>query len=231
MAAKTTARLQGPGDLLSNTWKTFTAKYQNFLLAALPVAVASFLMTLTVRPYRAHHLPPFSSPLMFIFTIILAVVSIVGAIALLYTAAGTKEPVDAYQKGLNKFFPYLGVQIVHGLIILGGLILLVVPGIIFGIWFCFAGYILVLENKGIIASLGQSKKYVTGNWWSVLGRIIILVVVLLILRIAGAVVAFVFTPLHFLFVPQLIIAAVNLVAAPFGVIYLYLLYKNLKNLS
>ncbi|MFA5937245.1 MAG: hypothetical protein WC822_05230, partial [Candidatus Paceibacterota bacterium] len=64
-------------------------------------------------------------------------------------------------------------SILNGLAILGGFILLVIPGIIFSIWFSFTTYAVVLDNARGTAALSASKKLVVGRWWAVLVRLFI----------------------------------------------------------
>ncbi len=59
------------------------------------------------------------------------------------------------------------------LIEIGGLILLIIPAIIFGVWYGFAQYIFVNEEKGVRESLGVSKNLVTGRFWKVFGRLFV----------------------------------------------------------
>ena len=49
-----------------------------------------------------------------------------------------------------------------GLMVLVGLVLLVIPGIVFAVWFSFAIYIVVTENVGAIDALRKSKALVSG---------------------------------------------------------------------
>jgi len=60
------------------------------------------------------------------------------------------------------FFKYLGAAILYGLIVLGGLILLIVPGIIWAIKFQFFAYVLVERGLGPIAALKQSSAITDG---------------------------------------------------------------------
>jgi hypothetical protein len=55
----------------------------------------------------------------------------------------------------------------------GGLILLIIPGIIFGIWFAFAGFIFVDKGLGIKASMGRSRELVKNRFWQVFYRLLV----------------------------------------------------------
>jgi hypothetical protein len=55
----------------------------------------------------------------------------------------------------------------------GGFILLIIPGIIFGIWFSFSNFVFVDKGLGVKASMGKSRELVKGRFWAVLGRLFV----------------------------------------------------------
>lgn len=105
------------------------------------------------------------------------------------------------------------------LIVAGGFMLLIVPGIIFSVWFSFGIYILVAEDIKGWAALKKSKELVKGKWWGVFWRIaaiwILYTVVLSLLSWLSPFSAIVDV---FLLMPAM-------------EIYLYLLYENLKKIK
>ena len=76
---------------------------------------------------------------------------------------------------------YFCVSVVAGVIIVGGLILLIIPGIYFLLRFSMARF-AVLEGADIIESLKKSSRLTRGVKWPLLGFLL----VLLALNIAGA---------------------------------------------
>lgn len=64
---------------------------------------------------------------------------------------------------------YIGASIIYWLIIIGGLILLIVPGIIWGIKFGYYKYLIVDKHQGVIESLKGSAKVTDGAKWSLFG--------------------------------------------------------------
>lgn len=63
------------------------------------------------------------------------------------------------------FIPYLLASLVYGCIVLGGMILLVIPGIIWGIKYGFYPYLIVDRNLGVIDSLKKSAEITKGVKW------------------------------------------------------------------
>lgn len=61
---------------------------------------------------------------------------------------------------------FLVAAILYNLIVLGGLILLIVPGIIWGIKFQFFSYFIVDEGMGVMDSLRASSQITAGDKWN-----------------------------------------------------------------
>lgn len=66
------------------------------------------------------------------------------------------------------FFKYLLGLIVYGLIVLVGLVLLIIPGIIWAIKYQFFGYFIVDKELGPIEALKQSAKITKDAKWTLL---------------------------------------------------------------
>ena len=73
------------------------------------------------------------------------------------------------QSWSGKVWQLFLLQILMALIVGFGMLLLIIPGIIFAIWFSFAVYALVLEDRGVTESLGRSRELVAGRFFTVLG--------------------------------------------------------------
>jgi hypothetical protein len=105
--------------------------------------------------------------------------------------------------------------IVAGLITVLGFLLLIVPGVLFVVWFSFASYILIIEGLGVKASMQQSKELVKGRFWPVLGRLFVFGIFADLLQSFLSFIPFVG----------------SFIAALLGALYIlpnYLLYKELK---
>ena len=64
------------------------------------------------------------------------------------------------------------LEVLTVLAILSGVILLVIPGIIFSIWFAFSTHAVILDNKKGTQALSYSKQLVRGRWGAVLWRLL-----------------------------------------------------------
>ena len=117
--------------------------------------------------------------------------------------------------GWQKTGKFFLVGLLNMLIVFLGLVLLIVPGIIFAVWFSFSRFILIKEGLGIKASLARSKELVRGRFWPILGRYLIFFVVIILAQIALSLVPYIGT-----------IASTLL--APLFILPFYLLYQELS---
>ncbi len=167
---------------------------------------------------------PYLIPPALVALIGLIIVSSLGKIALikaidLQGQINTKELIRLSWPLVGK---YILLQILLGLTIIGGFILLVIPGIIFSVWFSFTPFILIAEGIGGRAAFRQSKAYVKGKFWGILGRMVFLIVVMaLATGISSAIDQQIVT-----IVVQLIS---TLVLAPLATIYTFKLYQGAKS--
>jgi uncharacterized membrane protein len=85
---------------------------------------------------------------------------------------------------LPQLLPYIGAAIIYSLITLAGIILLIVPGIIWGLMFMFYTFFIIDKNSGPIEALKQSAAITKGAKWD----LFFLLLLLLGINILGAIV-------------------------------------------
>jgi len=83
-------------------------------------------------------------------------------VCLAFVRGSTPKVSDLF-KEYNFFFKYLGASILYGLIVVGGLILLIVPGVIWSIKFSMYGYFIIDKNVGPIEALKMSADLTAGS--------------------------------------------------------------------
>jgi hypothetical protein len=118
---------------------------------------------------------------------------------------------EALERGKGVILPLAWVSFLTGLIVCGGYILLIVPGIIFSIWFFFAQFVLVKEDVRGMEALLKSREYVRGQWFDVAIRLLLiwgLSVIVGAIPLAGPLLSIVFIP--------------------YVVIFHYLIYRDLR---
>ncbi len=77
-----------------------------------------------------------------------------------------------FKNSSNLIWPAFFTSLLIVMAVTAGLILFLIPGIIFTIWYGFAYYAVVLENKKGLKALSFSKKIVVGRWWQIFIRLI-----------------------------------------------------------
>lgn len=91
--------------------------------------------------------------------ILIANAAVIYSVAQLYLG----KPISAgaaVQKALGKLWPLIWTVFVMTLAIMGGLLLCLVPGILFALWFGLSQHVVVLESLSGSKALGRSKKLV-----------------------------------------------------------------------
>ncbi len=216
-------RLDPIGILFANSWRRLRERFA--------VVAAIFLVPLIlmgISQLLILQQKPATLILGGIIHILSVIVSILASIALI-TAFGKGTDFGAsYQSGVKLFWSWIWVAILAMLAVIGGLIMLIIPGIILMIQLAFASYVFVLEDKRGMASLTQSREYVKGYWWAFVGRDILLLLCLLAAYLV------LFWPASLLFggiAGGLVYGIIFLVFAPFSVSYQYEIYENLRRLK
>ncbi len=81
----------------------------------------------------------------------------------------------------QKFWSFLGTSLLVSIVVVLGMLLLIVPGIIFALMFMFATFIVIDRGLGPIEAMKESKRITTGYKWKLLG----LGIVLTLLNVVG----------------------------------------------
>lgn len=178
--------------------------------------------------------------------VILAIlVVIIGLLSRMAMFAAVPEGMPsvgvAYSKGLRMFFPFLWVSILTSLSIMGGFLLLVIPGIMIAVSLSMSVYVLFGENRRGVSALSASWHYVKGRWFSVAWRSVFFG--LMVFLVSAILTSILLGPSFYsdaltvkegarpeapLWFSVVSILFSNLVVFPLGVIYMYGVYRALK---
>ena len=102
-------------------------------------------------------------------------------------ASGRDTPVRTLWEPYTMAIPLLIMFILMGVLIVGGLVLLILPGIYLAIAYSFAPYLIIEKGMGVWESLETSRKAITQYWWRYFG----LMLVSALLIIAGIIPLFI----------------------------------------
>lgn len=193
------------GEMVSKTFDLYRRNFVKYLLVFLVVGVIMGVLTALLRsavvlptlPANAtsqdvlNWLPGF-------FTALFYLVSLSIAISLVFTpvAEGTtiklaSQEIEKGQADLGASFRFAvskliwlwALSIVVGVIVFLGVIALIVPGIILAIMFSLAVPVLLIENKGVLESMGRSRKLVDHRWGKTFGLLLVFGIIVLIVSV------------------------------------------------
>jgi hypothetical protein len=139
--------------------------------------------------------------------------------------AGEDPSVEqSYRFGFHRLGSVLLVSVLVGLAIIGGLILLIIPGIWIAVRLCVSIEALVVEGRRGTQAMGRSWGLVGGHWWH---AFFTLLVAALLTGIVNAVITAPFSATGWL-VQGVAAAVATVVTLPYGVLVGVLLYLDLR---
>jgi len=209
-------------DLFSKTWDIF--KRRSISLVALYLLTIVFFALVFGVFFGAGYLlstlfPDAKQVLMAtggVFGVVAGSIAVFWALSAFICAVsdetlGLREALEAASK---KLWSFIWIFSILGYIVTGGFLLVVIPGIIFSIWFFFSQFILARENERGMNALLKSKEYVKGYWFDVFLRMCIIWIISAV--ISG--IPFIGWILSLFFVP-------------FAMIFSFLVYEDLKTIK
>jgi hypothetical protein len=192
-------KLTSPFQLIKKSVDIFSKK-ENFLFLIriyIPVAVFSVLSVA-----QSNFPDSFKNSNVVLLTIVAAIlqllylltgvlVSAAGIIAIGKIVDGKKATIkEIFMTAKKSYWMFLLLSIVIALAYGFGFILLVVPGLLFAVWFAFSKFLMIEKGTGIKESLLKSKELAKGNYWKILGRLAIFGLFLIIVEMALSIIPF-----------------------------------------
>lgn len=160
------------GDLLMLAWKLFSENFQTILIVTLIIYVPIELVSAFTPTDGIFSVNIAATGIL----VLLAGVLVPLAMALIVRKQLDGQIIDyktALKEAAGKWLPGLGTSVLMGLCVLGLSILLIIPGIIYGVFWTFAVYTVMLYNKSGWAAMKHSRETVRGRWWRVFGYLIV----------------------------------------------------------
>jgi hypothetical protein len=191
---------RGLGDILSAAFEIYRKNAAQLLtivaIVVIPLSIVSFLIvrvalapgtrteTIAGRTFEVPETRSLIVALLAAFigaAIAIIINSVLQAALMRGASQGTiGEPVDvqaSYQWGLRRFGSVLLVAVLIGLGVLGGLILLIIPGIIFLVMWSVSIPAVVVEGRRGTAAMRRSWSLVRGHFWHVLGVVVVAAII------------------------------------------------------
>jgi ribosomal protein L40E len=204
------------GEVFSKTFDLYRRDFAKYLVVFVVVeAIIGVLTALVTRTFVLPTLPAnptsqdvlawlpgFFNALFYLVALNLLVTFVFYPLA---NGSSIKMATQAIEKGqadlggsvrfiISKLPWIWALSIITGIIVGLGFIALIIPGIILAIMFCLAIPALLIENTGVLESMGRSRKLVSHRWLKTFALGIVLIIIIIIAAII-----------------------VSLISAPFGV--------------
>lgn len=214
--------MPGIGDLFSRTWEIFKGRFVvlvvlyllSLVLLAVPAAFFGGIGYLI-----AQSLPESRNILTAIGLFIGVTAGVVGMFwgiaAFIYAVVDETSGIrDSLGSAWQRIGSFIWLFTLLGFIITGGFLLLFIPGILFGVWFAFAQFILAREDVRGMDALLKSKAYVRNRWFDVFLRLFVIWIVSIIVSMV-----------------PLVGPILSILFMPFMMIFAYLVYEDLRTLK
>lgn len=193
-------RRYGLGRVIAAGWEQYRRHFRSilpiFLIVYIPINIGLSFVPVDYL-IETHGLRGFRMYMKLIqLTEFLIGVLATMSLAKLIESSLSGEPITwraALRHAVGRWGASIGTGLLAGLIVLGMCLLLVVPGIIWSLYYSFFVYVVALRGLSGKQALDYSKGIVKGQWWRVFGY---LLVIEILGAIVGIVVAapFFFTP-------------------------------------
>ncbi len=177
--------LPSASEIVSKSIDLYKAHYQLFMKYIIYLFIPSAMLVIfspllilfshSITALFADAIPVF----LFGFAIAAGIMSLWISLSLIRVTADcyegrTPKPAKEELKGVARLiWPAIFTSILGGLAVLGGIILLIIPGIIFSVWFAFGTYAVAMDGKRGAEALSWSKNLVKGRWWATLWRLLL----------------------------------------------------------
>ncbi len=216
------AQLKSVGTLLAETWEAYTVRALPMLgvlllssvFALLAITLAGLILALGMGGVASMmtllergQLPlPVLLPVLAVLFLVLSLFMLWGQSAVLaMTVDGDIGIIRALGVGWRRMWSLGWILLLTGGIVMAGS-LLIVPGVVFLIWFVFAAFILYAEDRRGLDALFASHGCVRGHFWNTLARLVVIWLLSLLIGtvpLVGRVLSFLFTPFVLLFMMSL----------------------------
>jgi hypothetical protein len=171
----------GLGDIFRTAWWVIKSQYRTFLSVCLWIYIPLVLLTQflnipTASAETAQSTARFNSSLHSLLASLLGIFVMAGLPYFVERTLQGSGPTwgEVLRFGASRWLSYFGTGLVLGIILGLWSLLLIIPGIIFGVFYIFWVNALVLRNFSGYDALTYSKSLVEGQWWKTFGITIVL---------------------------------------------------------
>jgi hypothetical protein len=142
------------------------------------------------------------------------------------------KPLEIFKETGDSIVPYIGLTVLTSVFILLWALLLIIPGIIYSIFYSLAVYVFFFEDKRGMAAIRRSIELVKGYWWPVFGRYCFLMLVMWVFGLTISIPLSMFSEQGIYWhLWNGIIQLFNFLIGPIALLYSYQIYKDLVKIK
>ncbi|MFA5093570.1 MAG: hypothetical protein WC543_06525 [Candidatus Omnitrophota bacterium] len=235
--------LTAPWQLFSGSFKwykdNFKIMLKMILLMVVPIIV--FMLVAGLGFMIVGFLPALAGKIVQVVTV--AISAVVLLFTIYFSFRGQmgmyltiKDPrvsfKDNYRATKVLFWSGLGLSLLTSLLVLAWALLLIVPGIIFWVFYSLAFFIFIFEGTKGYSAIKASRQLVKGYFWQVFGRYLYFGLFMLIVSIIFAI------PKNFMVTGgatetaySLVLQFASYLLTPWFIVYSYFIYRDLKQIK
>ena len=173
------------GEIIKSSWDLYKKNWKHFTAYVLLLILPSLLLGALTAGLSVLSFIYFSNNTILNVALLLAVIAaalvfglwISNGLAQAIKTRLSNQELPTFRSMLGStshlIWPVIFTSLLTSLIILGGVLLFVIPGIIFMVWYSFTYYIVVFDGQRGANALRASKSLVIGRWWQMVWRMIV----------------------------------------------------------
>lgn len=174
-------------EILTLAWRIYKENFKAILYITLIVYIPlNFILSLL--PTTDQISPGDPKSFLRLLEVLEGLLGIIATLAIAYLVKARSENESlnfkqALNKALERFLPALGTNILMGILLLLLFLLLIVPGVIFSVYWAFSTYVVAFKNLAFMKALNYSKSLVFGRWWRTLNISAILTILAIVISL------------------------------------------------
>lgn len=168
-------------EIIIGAWKIFSDHIRAIVLVTVAVFLPLNIITAFIpgQDATAETINTASAVGFGISSMLLALAGVLVPVAIAHIVRQylDRQPIDfntAIRFAFSRWLPAVGTTLLMLAFLFGLTFLLVIPAIIFGVYWAFATYVVALKGKSGLDALRYSQVVVRGRWWKVVGYLIVL---------------------------------------------------------
>lgn len=233
-----TSQLKDPFTLLIKHWALLLAAEGIAFFVSIAVVLFAVIFFMSSAFVQSLNGMKFSDAVSFLFAgyawvgfvavFVPCVLVWLWASGVMITALGSKENIslaDDLKRGFRTILPLFMLALLVMFAYMGGSLLLFFPAVILALGLSLSWFMVVLEGMPVLKAIGTSWHITKGVKWSILGRLLLLLLIVWAIAIILALISLV--PFIGLFSIPLQIA-LNLISTPYILAYFYCIYEDVR---